>query len=208
MKTKLLASLLGLALALTISGCATGPSPKVGWVATSWKDQFTDIDHALVTMGSYYTSDGNVYTVTGGAYPFIGRNGNQLLVGLRSGGKIRFPVGEVQLRIDDNPAWTITPMETPLENPPGTTPASSGPSDQIAAAIEKTRQLSSVALLPYTAATGERARKILGQMLHGHIIKYRITSFGQASSTTGECLIDDSFREGLIKAAIPFADLL
>jgi hypothetical protein len=187
MKTKIILALAVLALA----GCNTSTPPQVGWISQSWKDDFTDIRHVMVTTGSYYYGDGRVTTVTGGLYPFVGKRGEELLVGVRSGGRLRVPVGDVQIRIDDNPAWTITVMETPLDRPLDKDATQAAVQTVIAASTR-----------PYTAATGEKAKQILAQMLAGKRLIYRQVTPGTQTSTTGEFAIDDSFRTELLKTGI------
>lgn len=183
--------LIALAL-LVLSSCSTTSiTPEIRWVTQSWKDQFTDEQHTMVTTGSYYHSDGRVSTVTGRTYPFVGKRGDTLLVGVRSGGQLRIPVGDVQLRIDDHPAWTITMIETPLER------EAEGDAQQ--AAIQSVIAAST---RPYTAATGEKAQQILQQMLSGKKLIYRQVTPGMPTSTTGEYLLDESFKAALLKAGI------
>lgn len=176
-----------LILAIALAACQSIPS-KV-WVASQHTDEFTDETTKMVTVGSFSWS-GRTYTEVGKYYPFISMKNGQLYVGIRSGGNIRIPTGTVQIRVDDNPAWTITPDETPSELIPGT----AGPNANLQA--DMMANMAKI-LSPYTAAVGEKAREIIKQMAVGSIVRYRTVGLNQAASTTGEVKIDNSFFEAL-----------
>lgn len=106
-----------LLLALALSGCATGQRQSVEWITVRDTDQFTDKSTCGVTVGSFYTG-GGVYTVPNHYYPYIESANGELRVGIRSGGRFKIPVGDVQIRIDQNPAWTIATGETPVDYVP------------------------------------------------------------------------------------------
>lgn len=182
--------ILAIATAVLLSGCQTVPGKL--WVASVTTDQFTDTQTKMVTVGSFQ-SKGTLYTEAGKYYPFVGVKNGVTYVGIRSGGRFRIPTGTVQIRIDGNPAWTITPEETPADLIPGTVPAANAPAgvtNEMMANISKI-------LSPYTAATGKKADDIIKQMSTGKVIKYRTVGLNQAASTTGEVNIDASFNEAI-----------
>lgn len=168
------------------------PAPNRTWVASVAKDEFTDVVTKMVTVGSF-SYNGTTFTQVGKYYPFIGKRGSTIYVGIRSGGVHRIPTGTVQIRVDDNSAWTITPEETPADLIPGTAPSTSAAPGMSA---EMMANMSKI-LSPYTAATGEKAKSIIKQMLSGKIIKYRTVGLNQAASTTGEVAVDQSLVESL-----------
>ncbi|WP_085696260.1 hypothetical protein [Pseudomonas sp. B26(2017)] len=204
-------ALLAVSTGLLLSGCAgiepgAGFEPGAIWKAAQTTDEFTDGTTSFVTTGEF-RSNTSIFTRGMHLYPVVRKEGNQLYVGVMSGGRFKIPVGTVQLRIDQNEAWTITPQETPIAMVP---PAPNFvppnlPPDQ--AAIIKSAQeqamLSTTQMMsPYTVTGGEKAKTIIKQMLSGHIIKYRTVGINQAASTTGEAVIDKSFADALQKIGV------
>lgn len=59
-----------------------------------------------------------MYKTSNSYYPYIEIVDKDLRVGVKSGGRYLIPVGDVQLRIDQNPAWTISTSETPIDYVP------------------------------------------------------------------------------------------
>jgi hypothetical protein len=182
-----------LMLCLLLAGCVE----PAHWVVSDSKDEFTDVRTKMLTTGSVYEY-GQVLTLPGVFYPFIGIRTNTLYVGLRSGGGYRVPVGAVQMRIDDLPAWTITPDETPVDV------VWSGPTNGILTGTQVGLNSTNLTKMfsPFTAATGDKATNILRQMFHGHELKYRTLGMSQAGSTTGKVDLDRTFQWGLIKLGI------
>jgi hypothetical protein len=199
-----------------LAGCAS-TSPKVEWVASSEFDRFTDQTTCSVTTGSLYTQS-SVYTYNNHLYPFIEVVKGELRVGIKSGGKYKVPVGNVQLRIDKNKAWDINMSETPVTETPNaqassqvdlmTEYAKDLPPEQQAlvmnsykAAMNSTNKM----LSPYTVATGDKAKAIVKEMLEGETLIYRTLGFSSVANstgTTGEFLIDDSLKTALNKCQI------
>ena len=201
-----------IAFSLTLLGCQTSGQPSgQRWNAISSKDEFTDKVTKMVTVGERLSTS-LITTYSLKYYPFVGIQDGELYVGIRSGGRIRVPTGTVQLRIDDNPAWTISPDETPVNFIPllsspttvkATTTADNQP-DVTATTTVNTQEIQkkmieniTKIMSPYTAVTGNKARSIVKEMLHGKVIKYRTIGLNQAASTTGEVIIDDSFEKSL-----------
>lgn len=182
--------------AISLGGCAAGPT----WEATGTADEFTDKTSMMATTSEFATAGGLMMTSLR-YYPVVKKEGDDIYVGVMSGGRFKMPVGTVQLRIDQNEAWTITPQETPVSMVPAVPSyALNLPPEQ--AAIVKSAQdqaMTSTAQLmsPYTVAGGDKAKAIIKQMLAGKTIKYRTVGINQAASTTGEALIDPSFAQSL-----------
>ncbi|MDR0275267.1 MAG: hypothetical protein LBI48_08025 [Burkholderiaceae bacterium] len=192
--------LLPFLILIGLSGCATvAPStPSNLWVVSTTKDEFSDVVTQMVTVGSFY-SGGATYTQTGKLYPFVGIKNGETYVGIRSGGTYRIPTGTVQIRIDDNAAWTITPDDTPTDLVPG---AATSPAVNKDISADMMANMAKI-MSPYTAATGDKADKIIKQMLAGKVIKYRTIGLNQAASSTGEVKLDASFTESIRSIGIP-----
>lgn len=196
-----------LALALLITGCATGPA--VEWVTVRNTDQFTDKSSCAVTVGAYYTKHG-IYTVRNQYYPYIEVANGDLRVGVKSGGQFSIPVGDVQLRIDQNKAWTISTSETPLDYvPEGQLKAMQAyapkdPQQQqiVENAYKIAMETTARSMSPFTASTGEKARSILMEMRAGKTVIYRTIGLNQAASTTGEYALDKSLETALHQCGI------
>ncbi|MNJ34487.1 hypothetical protein D3C77_292020 [compost metagenome] len=182
--------------AVALSGCAAGPT----WQATGTTDEFTDKTTMMVTTGDFPAS-GSIVTRSMHFYPVIRKEGEEIYVGLMSGGRFKIPVGTVQLRIDQNEAWTITPQETPVSLMPASPQYALNLPPEQAAMVKSAQDQAmlnvSQMMSPYTVAGGDKARKILRQMLAGQTLKYRTVGINQAASTTGETLIDPTLTESL-----------
>lgn len=200
-------------LSITLAGCAggiaSGTAPSVKWVANSKTDSFTDVSSCAVTVGSLYTSNG-VFTMTNKYYPYIEVVNGDLRVGVKSGGRFLIPVGDVQLRVDQNKAWTISTSETPLDYvPEGQLKAMQAyaPKDpqqqQIVENAYKTAmEATARSMSPFTASTGEKAQSILKEMRSGKTLIYRTVGLNQAASTTGEYVLDQSLEVALRQCGI------
>lgn len=182
--------------AIALGGCASGSV----WKATGTTDEFTDKTTMMVTTGDF-TAGSSIITSSLKFYPVVRKEGGEIYVGLMSGGRFKIPVGTVQLRIDQNEAWTITPQETPVSMMPEAPQyALNLPPEQ--AELVKNAQAQAMTnmaqvMSPYTIAGGDKAKKILKQMLAGHALKYRTVGINQAASTTGEVEIDPSLAQSL-----------
>jgi hypothetical protein len=198
-----------IAISLLMTGCQTTPSgPNNLWKTVSLKDDFTDGVTKMVTIGENVRSGSMIYTQSLKYYPFVGIQDGEVFVGVRSGGAYRIPTGTVQLRIDEEEAWTIGTDETPLSLAPKQ--PNLMPSNMPATAnAEAQKMYDNIIKMssPYTAATGEKAKKIIKQMVRGKKVKYRSVGINQAASTTGEVVIDASFIESLKAIGIDPATL-
>ncbi|MFM2657482.1 hypothetical protein [Vibrio owensii] len=194
--------------AIALAGC-TSSQPVVKWISVKNTDEFTDVYSCKITVGSLYTNK-NVYTEVGKYYPFIEQVDGQLRVGLQSGGQYKIPVGNAQLRIDSNKTWDISTSETPLDIDPTFSnfkPAyldnlSDDQKVMISASYESAMEVSAQAMSPFTAATGEKAEKIVKEMLAGKSLKYRTIGLNQAASSTGVYDLDMSLQNALIDCGI------
>ncbi|MES5322914.1 hypothetical protein ACXHWJ_10575 [Alcaligenes nematophilus] len=184
-----------------LTGCQSMSSGTI-WAVSSSQDQFSDVETKMVTVGQWRSS-GTIWTKSLNYYPFVGLQDGELFVGIRSGGSYRIPTGTVQMRVDANKAWTIEPSETPVYLAPApaqpaipTANNDNATVDLAAVQAEALRNMSK-ALSPYTAATGEKAKSILREMVAGKTLKYRSVGMNQPASSTGEVVIDASFIQSL-----------
>lgn len=188
------------AVTMMLTGCAGQV-----WKATGSTDEFTDQTTMMVTVGEY-TSVPVIVTKPFNYYPVVRKVGNEVYVGLMSGGRIKVPVGTVQLRIDQHEAWTISPQETPVSLLPEVPQyALNLPPEQ--AELVKNAQAQAMTsaaqtMSPYTVTGGDKAKAIIKQMAAGHMLKYRTVGLNQAGSTTGEVTLDASFVQSLKQVGI------
>lgn len=193
---------ISMAVLAVVAGCAqTTPSASAKWLVTQSKDPFTDSVTKMVTFGDFNSSTG-VYTSSLKYYPFVGTVNGELVVGLRSGGRFRVPTGTVQFRVDESPAWTIEPGETPILLAPAQAISAVSTGDQktdhaVAASQKQMMESVQKMMSPFTATGGEKAREIVAQMLKGKKFIYRTVGVNQAGSTTGYAEIDQSFIDGV-----------
>jgi hypothetical protein len=193
-------------LALLVGCQATGPQGSV-WVANESRDEFTDVVTKMVTTGEGLSGT-SLMTRSFRYYPFAGKQNGEVYFGIRSGGQHRMPVGTVQLRVDDKQAWTISPIETPVSLAPSmptmsmTDGLDAKTADTVQRAQSQAMEATTKMMSPYTAATGEKAKSIIKEMLSGKVLRYRIVGMNQAGSTTGEVVIDKSFADSLATIGI------
>jgi len=194
---------------ILLQACAA-TSPSGYWAAFDKVDDFTDIRACSVSVGSLYYKD-IVATYSGNYYPYIEVVNGDLRLGIKSGGKISIPVGDIQIRVDSNPAWIISSSETPLDYVPegvmgNMKDYAQGQSEANQKIFESTYKVTmeniSRTMSPFTATTGEKARSILKEMVAGQKIKYRTVGLNQAASTTGEYDLDPSFKASLSHCGI------
>ena len=105
--------LLILIVGLLVNGCmppSTTQSPQKTWQSFKDKDQFTDLESCNVSVNSKTRTF--AYT-TLGYIPYIELKNDTLRLGLHNINGI--PVGDIQLRIDENKFHTITTSETPID---------------------------------------------------------------------------------------------
>ena len=191
----------GIVLGAT-GGCTSVPDPG-NWIAAEHVDEFTDARSCRVEQ-----------RVRGGSWrqaisfvPYTERRGEQVRVGLRSPTQFgSIPTGDVRMRIDDHPAWTITTAETPVDVQPAGAQAFPNALPATATDAER-RQFEAVTqnvyssmgkmISPFTAATGEKASAMLAQMKSGTVLIYETAGFNQPGSSTGRVVLDAQFKAAL-----------
>ena len=184
--------LCSLAAALLLCGCVSPAGPAPGsWKFSSKTDPFNDVTTKTVSVNVSSGSYGwNKLSV------FVSSRTNDLVVGVSS--SLGLAVGTVELRIDQNPAWTISPQETPIYMIPSVPVSAHSRTNVQSEVMAGLTQIWS----PFTATTGDRAARILGEMLRGKRLIYRTIGVNQASSTTGELKLDSSFANSVQKLGL------
>lgn len=201
--------LIPIATAAALGGCATSLPSLPTWAALDRTDRFTDQAACRVTLVGAIRID--VYRGGLKYYPYVERRGSDVRVGLMAHPSLPAPAGAVQMRIDELPAWTIDPSETPIDTagvstaaqinaliPETNDPAQAEAVRRSAAAMSDniTRSVS-----PYTAATGAKAREIIDQMKTGNRVIYR-TLGANAASTAGEAALGAEFNQAIADCGI------
>lgn len=165
-------------LSFILVGCST-VKHEIKWFADQRTDSFTDESTCKATVASIYANSG-MYTKSGHLYPYVQEVNGVLRVGVMSGGKYPIPVGDVQLRIDNNKAWTLMANDSPIDKELPLADMSgfyeSLPDDQqamVKGAIKSARDISNHAFQTFTVATGDKAKRILAEMLNGKKLIYR-----------------------------------
>lgn len=196
---------------LLLGACGSTEPPTIRWFTQKKVDQFDDTRSCRVTVGGLYQANGTVLTYTNHFYPFVETLNGDLRVGVLSGGQVQVPVGNVQLRIDNNDAWSIETQETPVDYVPSSSSVDMTPymasmtgeqKAQFQTAFENSMENATKIMSPYTAVSGNKAQMILSEMLNGYKLIYRRVGFNQAASSTGEYKLDSSFRNALIDCGI------
>lgn len=189
---------------LLVSGCATTPLPSLPtWTAVQRNDAFTDTASCRVTLTGAMRID--VYRPGLRYYPYVEKRGDEVRVGLMSHPRLPAPTGRVQMRIDDRPTWTIEPSETPVDAAAfspgqltGQLPANADPVAREALQQSAALMASTITqnTSPYTAATGDKADAIIGELRSGSRLIYRVMS-ANAASSTGEAPLGDELNSAL-----------
>lgn len=172
-----------------MAGCSVA-EPGIGghWLSSTKVNKFTKRQHCIVTAstggirGGFTKGFNTIYRFR--FYPFLEMVNKELRLGVRSDVLVEQPVGDVQVRIDDRKIWTIASSETPLDY------AQKGDRN-VAMDIAKR------AKLPYSVATGEKARAILQEMVAGSLLWYRVLGLNQKITSAGWFPLDKSFRQAL-----------
>ncbi len=194
-----------------LAGCGGGAGGGP-WVTWTRVDEFTDRRSCMAnTEGGVKQGFARglmgVYLYN---YLFVETIDGDLRVGVRSGGRVKIPVGDVQIRIDGRKAWTISTSETPLDYLPKATredvtrrvKAMGGDADRAKATYDAMMATMVKSMSPYTASTGEKARAILEEMKRGREVIYRTIGANRAGSTTGRAPLDGSFHKALARCGI------
>ena len=199
-------NLLLIGTTIALSACTSQP-PLRQWFANQRIDKFTDTSSCRVEpLG---LGRAQIFSVAPAYFPYIERRGVDVRVGLISAGRVSFPVGRVQLRVDGNEAWTIETSETPVD-------MSSNSAAQLATAMQAaTPNLTPEAkevlarsaaastgamdqvMSPFTAATGDKAKQIIAQMRQGSQLIYRTVGVNQPGSAEGRVPLGTEFIAAL-----------
>lgn len=210
----LLGSLAALSL---VYGCA---STSTTWHVELAEDEFTDTASCKVVYGSDSSRAFNQGLLGSGTftmgvpvtlhYPFFQRVGDEVLFGVEN--VYGLFVGDVQIRVDDNPAVSISSMETPvyLSAAPATNVVDLSYLDGVEGvdreALEKqmSEAVNAVQAVgsPFTAAGGEKARLIIDQVQAGSNLKLRLIGTNQARSSTGEYALGANLNTALAACGI------
>lgn len=200
-------------LSFAFIGCTSTPKTEGPWAASVSYDRFTDNVECFVSTGDYFTST-TVYTSNNKYYPFVQVKNGVLLVGVRSGGQYKVPVGDVKFRIDSNQSVDISVSETPLDKQANPmidamkANFASLPEDQrklISDAYDNAGKYSQAVTSPITAAAGDKAKALLEQLKQGRKLIYQAGLFPNMpamKSTIGEYVINASFHKSLAECGI------
>lgn len=127
-------------------------------------------------------------------YPFVGKQGEHLYVGVKTDDPDQILPGSLQMQIDNKPTWTISQDEAPDDL---IAPAAD---DDDPKAVSNNDQRS------YIVATGNKARQIINQMKHGKQVKFRIRTEEEAMPA-GYIPLDYSFKQALTNLGVSQAML-
>jgi hypothetical protein len=185
-----------------LGGCASVPDPG-NWIAAEHVDEFTDARSCRVEQ----RARGGTWRQAITLVPYIERRDNEVRVGLRSPNRFGgIPTGDVRLRVDEHPAWTITTAETPMDAKPtgansfaNALPATATEAErrQFEATTQEVYSSMGKMISPFTAATGEKAAAMLAQMKSGTVLIYETAGFNQPGSSTGRVVLDAQFKAAL-----------
>lgn len=180
---------------LILTACVSELAKDSQWRAVLRTDQFTDARSCRVERGtpSRRSVERRYRTYSSAEFIVEDRDGE-----LRIGAVMEptLPMsGDLQIRVDNLEAWTITLADTPLDTAPAMPSYDYGAqSEQATKAIEQVQGYTLKMASPYRLAAGDKARQILDQILKGHVVKYRLLGINAASSSTGQFEVDDAFR--------------
>jgi hypothetical protein len=171
-----------LALCGSLAACATadefGMSTDTFWRSEKRVDNFSDQVICRVRPRDVELNRA-LYGAGIRLYPFIEKRGDQVIVGIYDGGGLDFPVGDVQIRIGNNPPYDLDDAATP-SLVPGKSAIGAG----------------------YTAAGGSKGKAMLAEMVAATtVIRYRGTDI-HLSGVEGAAPIDPSFYAALVACGL------
>ena len=203
-----------LAAVAMVAGTSDAKEPRRGgWDVIRTTDPITGASTCVVAALDYVGKDS--FSRMGMLYPVVENNPiHGLLVGVSSGGKLRFPTGDIIWRVDDRPFRELKAEDNPATRPETTTaPVPSNiASKTMQEAVAFSMKLAAAMTATSTVASGDRARAMLDEMLAGKALIFRAAAvtadYGLQSSamyrvgqSTEKGLhpipIDASFRAGL-----------
>jgi hypothetical protein len=111
--------------------------------------------------------------------------------------------GDVQIRVDDHPAVTITPADTPdAWLPPSTVPNPSTGNPTVDGSIASTMRVTRAQILPYRVVGGDKAKSLLREVVTGHRAIWRsVTMMPAADRGPAEIQIE-GLREALSECGV------
>lgn len=212
---KVLAIATVITASVVTSGVSAKKAPKPAWQVTRTSDPITGATSCVVA--AYDRVAGTSFSRAGMLYPFVENSSvHGVLVGVSSGGRFRFPSGDIVWRVDDRPFRTLAAAD----NPAGVgVNASAMPHNDTAMTklVEQQMRLIVAATATSTAASGDTARAMLAEMVAGKGLVFRAAaatvSYGlptgteqQVGQITRDGLrpypLDESFGAGLAACGI------
>ncbi len=189
---------------LILSSCMSGPDTQGDWRAVTMTDQFTDVSARRVERGT--PSRRSILRRVNRTFfsaEFIIEN----MDGTIRLGAIMEPTapisGDLQIRVDDDPAWKITLSDTPVDVAPTMPSFGSGAHlPQADATMSQVYKHTAKMVSPFRMAQGEKARRILNQILNGRSVKYRLLGVNAAMSSTGQFDVDAAFRQAIVECGL------
>ncbi|EME70203.1 hypothetical protein H261_09722 [Paramagnetospirillum caucaseum] len=185
-----------------LSACATPSTYELKWRAERNFDKFADGPTCRVSIWGNWSGSLFPHQFAGMIYPVVEMRGDLVLVGAKSVpmgnamAQFQMPVGDIQLRIDGNKAWTVAAINTPSLAPEGNSKeigaqkvansASPSPYMDPKAMAEMTQNMMSTyrsSMSPITATSGDAAKDILRQMATGRTILFRQINGNAAGKT-------------------------
>lgn len=187
------------AAAATLAACASVPDSA--WKAdhiSAWKadhivDEFTDRKICRVQYdirAPFRRCPGYI------CYHFYAETdaSGEMRVGVRSTPAVPI-AGDLQLRVDRHPAVIISSVETPIDYAPSySEPTGNKVAD---AAGERVMTAISRSLSPYRVTTGQKAKRILRQILAGKTLRFRTLG---VNSVTAQPIVPIEITENMRQA--------
>ena len=170
----------GLVLCGALAACATAATEnQQTWQVTRQEDPITGVSRCVVTAPDRV--GGTAYTRMSYLYPFVELNSDAgLLVGVSTGGKVRFSPGDIVWRVDQEPPRTFTVANTPTIGAQANvvTMDATSPEQQQAmeTAMKMTAGITSSMQNGITAVGGADAEAALAEMKSGKSLLFRAAS--------------------------------
>lgn len=165
-----------LACAVLSSACLAKTPNKV-WRATKTIDPVVGSERCVVVAPDSFGKD--AFTRAGILYPMVEMSAKYgLLVGVSSGGRYRFPTGDILWRVEGQPLRELRAADNPFSAIPAIAlPALPSGSDAASKAIAETTamalRMSTAVAATSTVASGAKAKEMLAEMLAGKSLLFR-----------------------------------
>jgi len=169
--------LLNLTICAVLAGCASTATENRGtWQVTTQDDPITGISRCVVTAPDAML--GSSFTRSTRLYPFVEKNSDAgLIVGVSTGGKVRFTPGDVVWRVDQNSPRTFTMAGTPIvgkqSNAFATGSMTAEQQQAYESAMQMTAGMTSSIQNGITAVGGEEAESVLAELKGGDTLIFR-----------------------------------